>query len=46
MGILGQHQKNVPIECLDVFNEELALSGKYVELMFSVLMQVLSGNWQ
>jgi len=26
MGILGQHQKNVPIECLDVFNEELALS--------------------
>ena len=31
MGILGQHQKNVPIECLDVFNEELALSGKYLE---------------
>ena len=30
MGILGQHQKNVPIECLDVFNEELALSGKYL----------------
>ena len=42
MGILGQHQKNVPIECLDVFNEELALSGEFsipcfgVEAYFSV----------